>query len=43
MTTEANAIHDLLADNWPFMAVVVVLALGVVAIIGTALQRAGRK
>lgn len=43
MTTEANAIHDLLVEHWPLMAVVGLLAIGLVAIIGTALQKAGRK
>ena len=43
MTPEANAIHDMLVEHWPFMAVVGLLAIALVAIIGTALQRAGRK
>lgn len=41
MTPEASAINEMLVQCWPFMAVVGLLAIGLVAIIGTALQRAG--
>lgn len=45
MTPEANAIQDLLADNWPWMAVVGVLAVFVIwllVFLYAALQGAGR-